>query len=474
MPNVLIVDDDPDIRDEFALILKSDNLQVLTAATAGEAVELARQQRLDALLLDVKLPDRSGLEACAEIHKLDPQLPIIVITAYTMDDTAIEAVKRGAFQYLAKPIHERQLRDAVAMGVESRRRHCAAGGAGAALPRAAMGELIGRSPAIHQVFTAIARAAPQEVSVLILGETGTGKELVARALHRHSPRKEGPFLAVNCANIAENLLESEMFGHEKGAFTGAGQQHRGKFEQAEGGTLFLDEIGDLAPTGQAKVLRVLQEHSFERVGGSKTISTNVRVIAATHADLEERAVLGRFRLDLLHRLNNFIIRLAPLRERAEDVPVLAEHFLAVCNQKQGKNIALIDPETQHLLKTYRWPGNVRELQNVIEYAVICTTGDVLMAEALPERQRAGQSAAPKPAPPGQPGGFDLDGFVASFLDAGETDVHRKVIMGIEKRLFTQVLRFVEGKLGKAGAMLGMSAPTLRAKLRELGLAGGGM
>jgi DNA-binding NtrC family response regulator len=330
------------------------------------------------------------------------------------------------------------------------------------------GEMIGRCPAMRKVYEEIAMIASVNATVLLLGESGTGKDLAAHALHAQSGRKTRPFLALNCANIDEHLLESDLFGHEKGSFTGAERQHIGKFEQAHGGTLFLDEIGDMARGAQAKVLRVLQEQRFERLGGSKTITTDVRLIAATNANLRELVDRGQFRVELFYRLNECPIRLPPLRERPGDVILLAEHFLRLFNEEMGKAVAL-DPQTLHLLETFPWPGNVRELRAAIKYGLIHTKGDLLKIEALPEEVRACQKQAAAPVPPAQPGGLQLQDLISGLLLSGEGGVYGKVITAVEEIVMVTVLRHVGGKLGKAAQVLDISRPTLGRKLRALGL-----
>ncbi len=320
MAKLLVVDDEPNVLFSMEEGLKSDVLDVITARTAKEGLELVRRERPDAVILDVRLPDMSGLDAFDRLRQVDPRLPVVVITAFAATETAIEAMKRGAFEYLLKPVDLRQLRDVVAKAIEQRRKtHVRAliddeeGPDDGAVDR-----IVGHSAAMQEVYKAIGRVAGQDVAVLILGESGTGKELVARAIYQHGRRSQGPFLAINCAAIPEALLEGELFGHERGAFTGADRRRIGKFEQADGGTIFLDEIGDMTPATQAKMLRILQDGRFERLGGNDSIQADVRLIAATHRDLEAMVADGRFRPDLYYRLKVFPIVLPPLRDRPDD------------------------------------------------------------------------------------------------------------------------------------------------------------
>ncbi|HUE15259.1 MAG TPA: sigma-54 dependent transcriptional regulator [Planctomycetaceae bacterium] len=355
MPRLLVIDDEPSLRYSLVKSLQSAALEVVTAATARDGIEMVRQQSPDAVILDVRLPDMSGIEAFEEIRRIDPRLPVIIVTAFSTTETSIEAMKRGAFEYLLKPVDFRQLRELVAK--------------------------------------AIGRVAPLDVPVLILGESGTGKELVARAIYQHSPRSQGPFLAINCAAIPEGMLESELFGHEKGSFTGADRRRIGKFEQADAGTLFLDEIADMTLPTQPKLLRLLQERQLERIGGDESIRTDVRVLAATNQDLDAKVATGLFRHDLLHRLKAFTIYLPPLLKRREDLPLLIGHFLKQLNSSLGKQVNSVAPEVMPLLEAYSWPGNVSELESVIKYAYFQSAGEVITRDCLPAQLRSESSVA---------------------------------------------------------------------------------
>jgi len=332
-------------------------------------------------------------------------------------------------------------------------------------PSAAADALVGRSPAMQEVYKAIGRVAPQDVTALILGESGTGKELVARAIYHYSKRSGGPFLAINCAAIPENLLESELFGHEKGAFTGADRKRIGKFEQAGGGTLFLDEIGDMTPLTQTKILRVLQGQEFERVGGSEPIRADVRVVAATNRDLERMVADGTFRGDLYYRLNVFTIRLPPLRERGDDLPLLVEHFVRRYGREMGKGVREVSSEAMAVFRRYPWPGNVRELQSVVKQALLGTTGSVVLPEFLP-------SAVRREGGPVGGSAFDfggLTGYVEDQLGAGSTSLYADYQALTDRHLLALVLRHAGGNLSQAARALGITRATLRTKLATLGL-----
>ncbi len=398
MPKILIIDDEPGILYSLTAALESADTAVVTAPTAKLGLAAVAREKPDAVILDVRLPDMSGLDAFARIRELDPRLPVVVVTAHGSTDTAIEATKRGAFEYLLKPVDLHQLDEVIGRAFELRRMQVTPTALGDEPPPADDGDqIVGRCPAMQEVYKAIGRIAPQDVTVLVLGESGTGKELVARAVYQHSERADRPFVAINCAAIPDALLESELFGHEKGAFTGADRRRVGKFEQASGGTVFLDEIGDMSQATQAKVLRLLQDQRFERVGGNETIGTDVRVVAATNQDLAALVAAGRFREDLFYRLNSFTIALPPLRERAGDVERLVGHFIAAANRKLKKHVRGIDAAALAALEAHHWPGNVRELQNAVRYAVVQAAGEVLTPDCLPASIRGGPPRARKPS-----------------------------------------------------------------------------
>ena len=470
MPTLLVVDDEPSVLHLFSRVFKADDVTVQTAASGEEALAKFARTRPDAAILDVLLPDRTGLEVFREIHRIDPRLPVIFITAGGTSDTAIEAMKLGAFDYLLKPLDFGQVRKLVARALEiGRLMHEPVSLGPDPHAAAASGDaLVGRSPAMQDVYKAIGRVAPQMVMLLIRGESGTGKELVARAVYQHSNRAAGPFLAVNCAAIPENLLESELFGHERGAFTNAERRRIGKFEQRSGVTLFLDEIGDMPLTLQSKILRVLQDQHFERVGGNETIHTDVRIIAATNRDLERMVAESRFRSDLYYRLNVYTIALPSLRERREDLMPLVEHFLARANRELGKSVRTVAPEASALLMEYAWPGNVRELQSVLKQAVLQTTGPVLLPDFLPESLRpAGTPSGDAPAAQGA--AIPWDQFVDERLRAGSTSLYDEALAAMERQVLSRVLRHTAGNQVQAAKILGITRTTLRAKMRQLGI-----
>ena len=400
MATILVIDDESSILHAFRRAFDDPEDTLLTASDGAEGLELVARCRPDVVVLDLNLPDMSGLDVFRRIRTIDARIPVIFITGHGTTETAIEAMKQGAFDYLLKPLDVARVRELVERAAEiSRLMRIPAMVADEALAQGPADVLVGRSPAMQEVYKAIGRVAPQDLAVLILGESGTGKELVARAVYQHSRRAAGPFLAINCAAIPETLLESELFGHEKGAFTGADRRRIGKFEQCSGGTLFLDEIGDMTPLTQAKVLRVLQDGRFERVGGNETIRTDVRVIAATNRDLEQMVAAGEFRGDLYYRLGIVTITLPPLRERAEDLPLLVDHFLRRFSPELGKEVDRIAPEALEVLRRHPWPGNIRELQSVLKQALLRAQGPVLVADFLPasvrgEEEPAGSSRGP--------------------------------------------------------------------------------
>jgi two-component system nitrogen regulation response regulator GlnG len=428
----------------------------------------------DAVLLDILLPETSGLEVFESIRHIDGKLPVIFITALASSETAIKAMTLGAFDYLLKPLDLARVRDLVRQALEIRRlMSIPVEMPGARIVRgngkateSQIDTLVGNSSQMQEVYKSIGRVAPQDVTVLIRGESGTGKELVARALYQHSPRVKGQFLAVNCAAIPDALLESELFGHEKGSFTGADQRRIGKFEQCSGGTLFLDEIGDMSPLVQSKVLRVLQSQQFERVGGNQTITTDVRVIAATNRDLERMVEDGEFRSDLYYRLSGFTLQLAPLRERPEDLQPLLENYLAVFSKELNKDVHGISPEAMDLLLNYSWPGNVRELQNVLKQTLLRSAGEVIIPDFLPDKILAPEAGTAHGGM-GDAAGTDLRHFVDERLENGSCNLYAEALEFMERYVVTRVLRVCEGNQSKAARMLGITRGCLRSKVRAL-------
>jgi len=469
MATLLIIDDEPNLVFSLRLGLASDELDVVTAGTGRQGIEAVRTRRPDVVVLDVRLPDLDGLEVFDTVRRIDPRLPVIMVTAFSTTETAIEATKRGAFEYLLKPVDLHQLRAVVEKALELRRmRNVPAVFAPANGDTADGDQIIGQSPAMQEVYKAVGRIAAQDVNVLVCGESGTGKELIARAIYQHSGRADAPFTAINCAAIPENLLESELFGHEKGSFTGADRKRIGKFEQSHGGTVFLDEVGDMTPLTQAKVLRMLQDQKFERVGGNETVSVNVRVIAATNRILTDMVTKGTFREDLYYRLNGFTITMKPLRERREDIPLLVDHFLLRTGRLLDRAVNVVTEEARRLLEDYVWPGNVRELQSALRYAVVHAVGGVITSECLPESVRG--TPAPSAAVP-HAGTLEVGSLVRQLLHAGAEDVYRKVTSAVDRLILEEVLKHVAWNQVQASELLGLSRTTLRAKMQALGLHG---
>jgi two-component system nitrogen regulation response regulator GlnG len=474
MPKLLVVDDEPSILHFFRRAFPGPDVTLLTAATAAEALAAVERDRPDVIVLDINLAGESGLETFRRVHELDPKAPVIFITGHGTADTAIEAMRLGAYEYLLKPLELDQLTDLLERAFAiSRLMRVPATLPEGDEPAGSSDALVGRSPAMQSVYKAVGRVAPQDVTVLILGESGTGKELIARAIYHYSKRASGPFLAVNCAAIPENLLESELFGHEKGAFTGADRRRIGKFEQANGGTLFLDEIGDMTPLTQTKILRVLQGQEFERVGGNEPIRADVRVVAATNRDLEKMVAEGTFRGDLYYRLNVYTIKLPPLRDRGDDLALLVEHFVRRFARELGKEVRGVSPEAMEVLRQYPWPGNVRELQSVVKQALLGTTGPVVLPEFLPPAVRRAEG--------GGESEFDFGGltaYVEGQLAAGTTTLYADYQALADRHLLALVMRHAGGNLSQASRCLGITRATLRTKLAALGVvpdraAGGG-
>jgi two-component system nitrogen regulation response regulator GlnG len=418
------------------------------------------------VVLDVQLPDVNGLEVFRRLHAQDTHTPIIFITGKSTTDTAIEAMKLGAYDYLFKPLELAQLRHVVDRALSlSRMVHVPVEEVSGEPADDRADALVGRCPAMLEIYKAIGRVAAQDVTVLITGESGTGKELVARAIYQHSRRVGAPFLAINCAAIPEQLLESELFGHEKGAFTGADRRRIGKFEQCSGGTLFLDEVGDMSPLIQSKLLRVLQEQRFERLGGNETIQTDVRVLAATNKDLEAMVAAGTYRQDLYYRLSVFAISLPPLRERDDDLSLLVNHYLRRYNRELGKDVRSVALPALEVLRENPWPGNVRELQSVLKQAMLQATGTVLVPEFLPATLfKLGQ-----PAVGDQDGVCTLEKLIEDQLTSGKDGLYEFTVHHVERILLTRVLQHTGGTQLRAAKILGITRGSLRHKLRVLGI-----
>jgi two-component system nitrogen regulation response regulator NtrX len=389
-PRVLVVDDEPAIRDTMRMILDYEGYETLLAASGEEGLAVIERDAPDMVFLDIKMPGLDGLEVLNRLRSLNDAVPVVIVSAHGSTSTALEAGRLGAFRFIEKPLSKDYVLDAVREGLELGRLRSENRQLRSALE--ARHQLVGTSPALKGIMDQVRRAAPTTATVLLLGESGVGKELIARAIHRNSQRARERFVEVNCAAIPEELIESELFGHERGAFTGATEKQVGKFEQADGGTIFLDEIGDMSAKTQAKVLRVLQEGEVERLGSNKTIKVDVRVIAATNKDLEEEIANGRFRDDLYFRLSVIPIQVPPLRERVEDIPQLVQHFAQQFSQINGRRAAKFSPGAIQALMQNRWRGNIRELRNVVERLLIMSDREVIEAEDVAASSRGGRAS----------------------------------------------------------------------------------
>jgi two-component system nitrogen regulation response regulator GlnG len=466
MAHLLLIDDDPGlIPEQVHQAFPAPSHRVEVAATGTAGLKCVRTCPPDAILLDLRLPDQTGLEVFHGIREIDARIPVIFVTMTKTADTAIEAMKQGAFDYLFKPLDLHQVRRVVGEALEVGRRMRAPAVVTETPPDPDVdGAILGGCPAMREVYKAIGRVAGQDVTVLIAGETGTGKELIARAIYQHSARAKAPFMALNCAAIPENLLESELFGHEKGSFTGADRRRIGKFEQCNNGTILLDEIGDMPLALQAKILRLLQEQSFERVGGNETVRTNVRLIAASHRDLKAMSQDGQFRADLYYRLSVFTIHLPPLRDRGEDLAMLVQYYLGRFSRELGREVATVDSEAIARLRAHHWPGNIRELQSVVKQALLQARGSVLLASFLPELSVAA-------AEPASSAGvnLELEAFIRQRLQPESRELYAEAHGQVDRFLLTCVLEYTGGSQHKAARLLGIARQTLRLKLRDLGL-----
>src|SRR5262245_46880335 len=465
MATLLLIDDDPGlIPEQVRRAFPAPRYRVEVAETGAEGLDRIRAQLPDIILLDLRLPDQCGLEVYQQIRGIDARIPVIFVTVAKSADAAIEAMKEGAYDYLFKPLDLDQLERVVREALEVVRRMRAPAVLAETSPDTdAEGAVVGICPAMREVYKAIGRVAAQHVPVLITGESGTGKELVARAIYQHGPRARAPFLALNCAAIPENLLESELFGHEKGAFTGADRRRIDKFEQCNGGTIFLDEVGDMPPVLQAKMLRVLQEQSFERVGGNEKVTTDVRIISATHRDLKALSAAGRFREDLYYRLGVFAIHLPPLRDRGDDLLLLVSYFLRRFNRELGRESQVLSEEGMAALRGYPWPGNLRELQSVLKQALLKASGRVLLPTMLPELTAAPALPVAAGTPALRPG---LEEFIRKRLAGGSENLDEEVYREVDRILLPLVMEQAGGNQYQAAKILGVARQTLRRRLRE--------
>lgn len=462
MVKLLVIDDESVICQSFQWVFGPKGIEVLTAHTLEDGWQRTVEDRPDVIVLDLQLPDGSGLDLFQRLREADPKRPVVFITAHGTTETAIEAMKQGAFDYLTKPLEldevSRLLDRAFAAARLMREP--------AILPNEQeTDQIVGRSKVIQELCKQIGRIAPQDVNVLILGESGVGKELVARAIFQHSRRADHPFLAINCAAIPETLVESELFGHERGAFTGANRQQIGKFEQANGGTILLDEIGDMPLSTQAKLLRIIQEQQFERVGGRQTLTTHVRILAATNQDLEQLIAAGRFRADLYYRLKDVPIRVPPLRNRTEDIPELSHHFLFRFVRETDRDLRGFSPIVMDLFQKYPWPGNVRELRGVVREAALRATGPLILPEFLP--MEFGNPSVSMPPEDHSSVVTGLETSIDRMLTHGDRGIYGRIISMVERELIGRVLRHTNGHQGHACDLLGIDRKTLRKKMKDV-------
>jgi len=460
---VLVVDDEANIRRVLAAQLSREGYEVHTAEGGEQAIEVLQEHHIDLVITDLRMPNVDGMELLRHVVMMDPDLPVVILTAHGTVDNAVEALKTGAFDYITKPFDQADLRAIVAKGLRTRRLANAELGLDArATGEGAKFGLIGESKSIQDVHALIDRVANSPSTVLITGESGTGKELVARALHENSSRSDKPFIKVSCAAIPKDLLESELFGYERDAFTGAVGSKPGRFELASTGTLFLDEIGEIPTEMQVKLLRVLQESEFERVGGIKTIQVDVRLVASTNRDIKKEIALGAFREDLYYRLNVVPIDLPSLRHRREDIPLLAHHFIQKFNERLGKSVEAMDREATDLLSAYGWPGNIRELENVIERAVLFCDETVIAPGDLSPEVREMQTALSTSV-----AAHTVDAAVSA--SEGLKEQVRAARVRIERELIVCALQQTSYNVTHAARMLKISRKGLQLKMKELGL-----
>ena len=465
LAHILLIEDDASLAANLGDVLKEEGFKVTICHRGDEGLRRADIDEYDVVLTDLRLPGLGGLDLVQKLHETQPRLPVVLMTAHGTIETAIEATKQGAYDYLPKPFEMPGLIGLLQRAAEAGRlmRELVT------LPNAPIESrtaLVGTGRAMQDVCKEIGRVAAKPVTVLIRGETGTGKELIARAIYQHSLRAKGPFIAINCAAIPENLLESELFGHERGAFTGADQRRIGRFEQANKGTLFLDEIGDLSPNTQVKLLRVLQQQTFQRVGGAEVIAVDVRVLAATHRNLETMIREGKFREDLFHRLNVVCLQLPPLRERREDIPVLVQHFLRKYAGDFGVETPTMSSDAMAVMQANSWPGNVRELENMTRRLLLVARGLAINADAV-RQTLATRNAETTPT------GRSFSAYAGDLLARAQKgdlqDAHMQMLAEAEREVLRQAITLAEGNQAKAARWLGLSRFTLREKLKQLGL-----
>ena len=469
MDKILVVDDDADIRRAFRRNLESDTLQVVDAATAEDAIRMVAKERPNLIVMDIRMGATSGLDTLRKLRDLDPKLLVIMMTAYGTTQTAIEAMKLGAYDYVLKPLEVPKLKALIESALKAAHDMREVVSYQPLLDTEDYAEgIVGKSEPMQQVFKLIGQVSQSEATVLITGESGTGKELVARAIYHHSRRAEKSFMAINCAAIPENLLESELFGHERGAFTGAADRRIGKFEQCDKGTVFLDEIGDMPLPTQTKILRVLQNGEFQRVGGNQTFYVDVRVITATNKPPEQLVATKKFREDLYYRLNVVRIHLPPLRERPDDIPLLVDYFLQrlVKSGTIPGKIMKISTEALKILEKSSWPGNVRELENVIERSAVVARGDSILPKDLPAEVREPKAVAVPP----EDLAAAIDAAVRPLYALAKKDPKLKIMMAVERALITRALTETNGNQMQAAKLLGITRATLRKRIEKFGIA----
>ena len=455
---ILVVDDELNMRLVLAAMLKKEGYEVFTAANGQEALNVLKKEHVSVVATDLKMPGLDGLGLLQKIMQYDHAMPVIILTAYGTVASAVDALKKGAFDYITKPFEQDELKTVILKAVKTRQLDdaCLPSPAGDLDPY----RIVGASSRMSEILRIVQKVSPTETTVLITGETGTGKELIARAIHASSSRRKQPFIKINCAAIAQNLVESELFGYEKGAFTGAVTTKPGRFELAHKGTLFLDEVGEIPREVQAKLLQAIQDQSFERVGGLKTISVDVRLITATNKNLPEEIKEGRFREDLYYRLNVFPIHLPPLRERTDDILPLAKHFLEKSNLKLGKKVLKLTPEVRDCLLAYSWPGNIREMEHLIERLVLMADGSVITTDIIPpdilkiDPVRGLEPSSTEEVPP--------------------RDALKSHMEEMEKQIVTRCLEECDGNVTRAAQKLGLSRKGLQLKMIKHNLRRGGM
>jgi two-component system nitrogen regulation response regulator GlnG len=481
MSKLLLIDDDRDVHYAFQRSFDSPEIELTTAPSGEEGLRIIPKLKPDLVILDNRMgTGMTGLETLRRIRQFDSKLLVILMTAYGTTQTAIEAMKLGAYDYLLKPFDVPKLKEVVLNALkaaremrEGTRYNFEPGGRPLLQPEDLESEIVGQSEPMREVFKLIGQFASTDTTVLITGESGTGKELVAKAIWQHSDRHKGPFVAMNCAAIPEQLLESELFGHERGAFTGAVNQRVGKFEQCKGGVIFLDEIGDMTPATQTKILRVLQSRKFERVGGNASIDADVRVIAATNKVLEQAVAAGEFREDLFYRLHGVRIHMPPLRERKDDIPLLVKYFLHKLTAGDSKQRKSIASNAMRALERYHWPGNVRELESLLRRVCVVAQGDMVLSKDLPPEITGGGAAAgpvlSAQAVTSEDGVSDLSAVARQLFQWARRDPKLKIIPAVERELVIQALKETDGNQVHAAKLLGITRATLRKRVEKHGI-----